>query len=61
MVIVSSYGYVEVKLVKCEKFCFIDKKQNGIFIFRNEYLLVEIDNVGWIILLILNGDERYSI
>lgn len=61
MLIVLSYGYVEVKLVKCEKFCFIEKKQNGIFIFYNEYLFVEIDNLGRIIILILNGEERYIV
>lgn len=60
MVTVPSYGYAEAKPVKCEKPCSIDKKQNGTFILRNEYLSAEIDNMGRIITLTLNGDERYS-
>lgn len=60
MVTVPSYGYAEAKPVKCEKPCSIDKKQNGTFILRNKYLSAEIDNVGRIITLTLNGDERYS-
>lgn len=59
MVTVPSYGYAEAKPVKCEKLCSIEKKQNGTFILRNEYLSAEIDNLGRIITLTLNGDERY--
>lgn len=60
MVTVPSYGYAEAKPVKCEKPCSIEKKQNGTFILHNEYLLAEIDNLGRIITLTLNGEERYT-
>lgn len=60
MVTVPSYGYAEAKPVKCEKPCSIENKPNGSFILRNEYLSAEIDNLGRIIALTLNGDERYS-
>lgn len=59
MLTVPSYGYAEAKSVKCEKPCSIEKKQNGTFILHNEYLSAEIDNLGRIITLTLNGEERY--
>lgn len=59
MLTVPSYGYAEAKPVKCEKPCSIEKKQNGTFILHNEYLSAEIDNLGRIITLTLNGEERY--
>lgn len=59
MLTVPSYGYAEAKPVKCEKPCSIEKKQNGTFILHNEYLSAEIDNLGRIITLNLNGEERY--
>lgn len=59
MVTVLSYGYAEAKPVKCEKPCSVEKKQNGTFILHNEYLSAEIDNLGRIITLTLNGEERY--
>lgn len=61
MVTVPSYGYAEAKPVKCEKPCSIENKPNGSFILRNEYLSAEIDNLGRIIALTLNGDERNAI
>lgn len=59
MLTVPSYGYAEAKPVKCEKPCSIEKKQNGTFILHNKYLSAEIDNLGRIITLTLNGEERY--
>ena len=59
MLSVPSYGYAVLKPLKCEKRCSIESNSDGTFVLRNEFLSAKIDNMGRIVALFLEGEERF--
>ncbi|XP_078331778.1 alpha-mannosidase 2C1-like [Crassostrea virginica] len=58
MLSVPSYGYSVLKPLKCEKPCSIERNSDGTFVLCNEFLSAKIDNMGRIVALFLDGEER---
>ena len=59
MLSVPSYGYSVLKPLKCEKPCSIERNSDGTFVLRNEFLSAKIDDMGRIVAMFLDGEERF--
>jgi hypothetical protein len=60
LVTVPSYGYAQMKPIKCDNLCSIETNSDGLYVLRNERITAEIDHLGRITVLTLKGGKRYA-
>jgi hypothetical protein len=58
-VTVPSYGYAQMKPTKCDNPCSIETNSDGLYVLQNECITAEIDRLGRITVLTLQGEKRY--